>query len=584
MSSSAIAPPASTSSGKAYFRFYNSRLSGVYKSCVLPTETAFADSHTILSSTFSRATVQKSAWNQTINTPPSRSSPRTLSLSLPFLALVSTEPAAAEAANKQPRLEQPPQPPPLQPPPPGEAAEEAVEAVEPKRKAPFKRAAALDGQLRTCKVLMLPTAKQVAELKRCFAVARTAYNFALNRVKSGSRPNVIQLRTDWRQQPQPEWANSPATKVASSIQEYAIKNLVDAYRTNDAKRRLNPSHHYDVKYRSLKKNYTEVITIEKDRAGSTKKNSTLLRFEATEPLHKREGRAECLAFFGNNLATTGSIRLQDSARVIGLMVADGNRLKENAKIHWDKRSNSFHFIYTYIQPLLDDPDPQFLNKSIVATDPGSFPFHAWYSPTTGEYGELLQGASTELEDRCLALDALQSRVDKRKQITPAQAGRTSRQRYSTTRRLKKKLSKMRRNLNGWMENAHYDAANFLLSRFDIVVEPKLQVSELVQQKKRNIQSKTVRKMYTWSHYKFRERLKSAATRFAGRHVIESREPGTSKTCTGCGFWNEGLKVGEKTFCCPRCKVKVNRDVAGARNNFFSEYGRAVGVGWDGQSG
>jgi len=31
-------------------------------------------------------------------------------------------------------------------------------------------------------------------------------------------------------------------------------------------------------------------------------------------------------------------------------------------------------------------------------------------------------------------------------------------------------------------------------------------------------------------------------------------------------------------------VKVNRDVAGARNNFFSEYGRAVGVGWDGQSG
>ena len=38
------------------------------------------------------------------------------------------------------------------------------------------------------------------------------------------------------------------------------------------------------------------------------------------------------------------------------------------------------------------------------------------------------------------------------------------------------------------------------------------------------------------------------------------------------------------FCCPRDKIMVNRDVAGARNNFLSEYGRAVLVDWDGQRG
>ena len=90
-------------------------------------------------------------------------------------------------------------------------------------------------------------------------------------------------------------------------------------------------------------------------------------------------------------------------------------------------------------------------------------------------------------------------------------------------------------------------------------------------------------MYTWSHYKYRQRLQSAATRYPGRYIIESREPGTSKTCTECGFWHADLKVYQKTFRCPRCELEVNRDVAGARNNFFSEYGRAVGVGWDGSS-
>jgi len=80
-----------------------------------------------------------------------------------------------------------------------------------------------------------------------------------------------------------------------------------------------------------------------------------------------------------------------------------------------------------------------------------------------------------------------------------------------------------------------------------------------------------------------QRLQWAASRYPGRHALESREPGTSRTCTGCGFWHAGLKVSQKTLCCLRCKVKIDPDVGRARNNFFSEYRRAVGVSWDGRS-
>ena len=61
-------PADSTSSGKAYYRFYNSRLTAIYKSCVLPTATASAASHMISSRSFSQSTERRSNWKITINT------------------------------------------------------------------------------------------------------------------------------------------------------------------------------------------------------------------------------------------------------------------------------------------------------------------------------------------------------------------------------------------------------------------------------------------------------------------------------------------------------------------------------------
>jgi hypothetical protein len=63
---------------------------------------------------------------------------------------------------------------------------------------------------------------------------------------------------------------------------------------------------------------------------------------------------------------------------------------------------------------------------------------------------------------------------------------------------------------------------------------------------------------------------------------EAYWPGTSKTCTDCGWWNADLKLGDKVCHCHRCGVVVDRQLAGARNNFFAAYGMAARVGWDWQ--
>ena len=112
------------------------------------------------------------------------------------------------------------------------------------------------------------------------------------------------------------------------------------------------------------------------------------------------------------------------------------------------------------------------------------------------------------------------------------------------------------------------------------MQPHLQTAALSLRSGRVLHSKTVRKMLTMSHGAFCERLQSAAARHAGRHVRITTEPGTSKTCTRCGFWHAALG-SSKTFSCPACGVVVDRDVAGARNNFFAAYGAALGIGWGG---
>ena len=47
----------------------------------------------------------------------------------------------------------------------------------------------------------------------------------------------------------------------------------------------------------------------------------------------------------------------------------------------------------------------------------------------------------------------------------------------------------------------------------------------------------------------------------------------SKTCTNCGELHRNLG-GSKTFCCPKCKVVLDRDANGARNillKFLTEH-------------
>ncbi len=92
---------------------------------------------------------------------------------------------------------------------------------------------------------------------------------------------------------------------------------------------------------------------------------------------------------------------------------------------------------------------------------------------------------------------------------------------------------------------------------------RFQVSNMMKRISRKIRSETVRKMLQWRHFEFRQRLKHKAEEF-GSIVHEVGEHYSCKGCGNCGkiHWKLG---GAKTFICPSCHFKIDRDFNKARS-------------------
>lgn len=601
-------------SSKSAFRFYNSSLRGVYDSCLLPTESAATRSNMILSSMYSANIEQRSAWRHTVHAPPSTASSAVgrSSLALPFLK--HTRLNSSQQQNKTARrtMSSTPSSSIVSAPSADQSAEPNEDGTKKRKRVPFKRAVALEGRQRSWKVRMLPTKEQATELKRCIGVARDAYNFANKRVREDKVPaNRIALRNEWEKMNHP-----PEVKaVARRFVRGAIYDLVDAYTSNYAKLKTNPRHKFVVLDRDEVHSRTESLQVERrgvllevipvkdapDWVVQRKRREAerLALGLAPSTPHRPDGawrkrRAECLLRFGNTLGAHGPIRIQSRQKTIDSIVKAGADLQAAARIQWNKHADAFYFIWCFELPPLMDPDPAFEHKTVVALDPGCTPFQKWYSPSSGEHGELLFEARPQLKQRCLEIDRLRGRIDRRmgnphqctttRRVQRGSKGISKRKRQRLTRSLRKKLRRECRRLSGHVESAHYDAANFLLRRHEIVIAPILATTRLTDRKTRCFGSKLARTMYTWSHFLFRRRLAFAAARWPGRYVFECVEPGTSKTCTHCGLWNPSLKLYDKVCRCSGCGVTVDRQLAGARNNFFAAYGMAMGVGWDGVGG
>ncbi|KAJ3297308.1 hypothetical protein HK104_000635 [Borealophlyctis nickersoniae] len=219
----------------------------------------------------------------------------------------------------------------------------------------------------------------------------------------------------------------------------------------------------------------------------------------------------------------------------------------DSKLTYNKRLRRWTVSWVYqkdVQARENQTEP-----TIAAIDPGVVNFLTWYSPTLGS-GIIGHRDIERIVRLCLSLDSLIAKTTR----VPAR-------KRNSHRRAQARIRQRIRNL---IDECHKKSVVWLTRTFDIIVIPTFDAQRMSRRKPGcRLNRKTVRKMLTWSHGRFRERLLSKAEEVGVTVITSVSEAYTSKTCSSCGFIN-GKLGGSRVFKCGGCGIEMDRDVNGAK--------------------
>ncbi|WP_293337906.1 transposase [Microcoleus sp. CAWBG58] len=186
---------------------------------------------------------------------------------------------------------------------------------------------------------------------------------------------------------------------------------------------------------------------------------------------------------------------------------------------------------------------------VVALDPGVRTFMTFFSESS--YGWLGNDSNLLIQKLCFRLDKLSSRMSKT----------SSPQR----KRLRKAADRLKSKIQHLVKELHHKTAKFLVDRFDAILLPSFESSQMVSKSRRKIRSKTVRQMLTLSHYQFKKHLEWKAWEQGKVALSSINEAYTSKTVSWTG---EVKKIGGSRTIKDSDGNQMNRDLNGARGIFL----------------
>ena len=455
-----------------------------------------------------------------------------------------------------------------------------------KRKGLFCRKEALDGKLRSYKIRMYPTAAQKGKLRMWYAATNRAYNAAVREVRNmRSKASLMEVRKKIVPKQSIPEKDKWVEQVPSKVRARAVKQLVDAQHINMKEKGFG---RFSLRFRSFRKDPTGTIILEKAFA---RDNGPLHHFSSYNGSRHSTGTRKKYGLMhmapSSFSGVDNAILIRDRHWLMDKLIEEG-KLKEDGKIMWDKRTDSWYLIVLIDREVkkkhsVDEGRELMDLNSIVSLDPGVRSFNTFYSPD-GTHGELLSGALKVAMDMCKKMDKIKSDTSKikdqhAKSLHVLKGGDVDGSsnhgmpadyflHRSRLAHLNHRFHRISAQLRNWRCNAHYDAINFLIGRYNHVLIPEFQTQRMSARAERNVSSKTVRSMYTMSHFMFRSRLMAKAELDENETVRVIGEPGTSKTCGNCGYWNSDLG-SKKTYSCPECAVVLDRDINGARNNMIA---------------
>ena len=315
------------------------------------------------------------------------------------------------------------------------------------------------------------------------------------------------------------------TDVPYDVRDAAMKEAIVATRTNIKKKKEGTIDHFGMGFRKAKARSQVIHVRHRD-----------YKCGFLYPTKKRQSKYE--------------IKL-DTSRYQKLPKSSGSEL-----LIQKLKSNGFFIIFP--RSKVTTPETGLLDENqivkpyrVVAIDPGVRTFITLYD-SDGKITEIGHNDIERVVRLSIHMDKLISSISLNK--------RTKRERYLIRNRV---LPRVRERIRNLISDIHHKVVKYLCSSYDCVIIPKFDVQGMILKKCRCIRSQTVRKMLTWSHYRFRTLLISKAKEL-GSVVDICTEEYTSQTRGCCGELNRKLG-GSKINICHKCGYRFDRDWNGARN-------------------
>lgn len=362
------------------------------------------------------------------------------------------------------------------------------------------------------KLRLRPNTEVYNIFKKWFGCVRLTYNIALHAIQHQKFPiNMFKLRNRFVTS-----CNIPKRlqfllETPKHIREGALTDLVRAFQINFQK-----GERFTMKYRSKKEVQSIIIP------------------KAAIKILKEEGTLKMYPTYLKN--------------ALKCNVKNVTEVGNDCRLVMDKLGRLYLHVPMFQEVTSENQRGK--QEAWAALDPGVRTFMTLYSPQ-GKVVKFGHNDNIRLLRLCKHLDRLISKRDKEK-------GRRK-------RRMKKAEQRLRYRIKNLVNDVHWKVINYLLLNFNNIVIPPFQVKEMTKKTQRVLSKKTTRCMYNWSHFLFRQRLIEKAKQHNVTVFVRTEEY-TTKTCTLCGHHNN--VKNKKVVCCSKCCIKVDRDIAGARNIFL----------------
>ncbi len=120
-----------------------------------------------------------------------------------------------------------------------------------------------------------------------------------------------------------------------------------------------------------------------------------------------------------------------------------------------------------------------------------------------------------------------------------------------------------------VDDFHWRCIRYLTENYDCISVGNLKIKQIIKCLSNSNQRKSVRILTVLRMSKFVDRLKEKCKEHQKVLHIQN-EACTSKTCSGCGWYNETLGRS-RTFICLECNLVIDRDVNAARNIYLRSW-------------